>query len=166
MKIICRMRMISALLLAPDSSAGGPRLHALHADALALHLECDGDLLRVLEPGHIPARTTLSQPSMIFSCWSFKLLLRRALLTLWAHFQLFSIILIFFWRWSYWRKKYYLDFSLSMLALCSLESTQKLICVCICPWKFDILPMAAVLVPACYLLTSTSNPLLTTVRIF
>ena len=44
-----------ALLLAPDSPAGGPRLHALHADALALHLECDGDLLRVLEPGHVPA---------------------------------------------------------------------------------------------------------------
>ena len=55
------MRMKSAILLAPDSSAGGPRLHALHADALALHLECDGDLLRVLSPRNIPAHLTSSQ---------------------------------------------------------------------------------------------------------
>ena len=62
--------MKSALLLAPDSSAGGPGLHALHADALALHLECDGDLLRVLDPSHVPAKITLSisQPSISEIC--------------------------------------------------------------------------------------------------
>ena len=61
--------MKSALLLAPDSSAGGPGLHALHADALALHLECDGDLLRVLDPSHVPAaKITLSQPSLSEIC--------------------------------------------------------------------------------------------------
>ena len=60
--------MQSAILLAPDSSAGGPGLHALHADALALHLECDGDLLRVLDPSHVPDRITLLQPSMSGIC--------------------------------------------------------------------------------------------------